>query len=159
MARFFNRFKDMPNHRLPKMVHTWDNSLRTEGWANQIRHVLVCANIDVDVMSEEKVDLDVLTSRLLKLNRQKWLLEASTKTKLRTYLDIYDESDPKALIATYLSRSQWSLLAKLKLGILPLEIESGRWKDGALEERLCRLCNDRLLGNEYHFVLYFSLKS
>ena len=110
--------------------------------------------MDVDLTSDAMVDLDVLGSRLLRLDRQKWLVEATTKTKLRTFLDIYNANEPKALILTFMSRSQRSLLSKLKLGILPLEIESGRWKDDAIEERICRLCNDQLLGDEYHFVLF-----
>ncbi len=110
--------------------------------------------MNIDLLSEEKVDLDVLGSRLLRLDRQKWLLEANTKTKLRTFLEIYNANDPKALISTFLTRSQRSLLSKLKLGILPLEIESGRWKDDALEDRTCKLCNIGLLGNEYHFVMF-----
>ena len=112
------------------------------------------SNIDIDMVSEEKVDLDVLQSRLLTINRNKWLLEASTEPKLRTYLDIYNNEDTKALISTSLSRSQRSLLSKLKLGILPFEIECGRWKDDPIETRLCRLCCDGLHGDEYHFTLF-----
>ena len=81
-------------------------------------------------------------------------MEANTKTKLKTYLKIYDERDPKAIISTYLTRYQHSLLAKFKLGILPLEIESGRWKDTPLEYRQCKLCKECLLGDEFHFAFY-----
>ena len=77
MARFLNRLKEMPEHRLPKLVHNWDVSLRTEGWADQVRHVLAYANMNVDLQSEEKVDLDALASRLLRLNRINWLLVAN----------------------------------------------------------------------------------
>ncbi len=115
----------MPEHRIPKIVHRWDVSLKTEGWADNIRAVLAYSNIEIDLLSQEKVDLDVLESRLLHLNRNKWLLEASTKSKLHTYFEIYDIEDPKALISTYLTQSQCSILSKLKLGILPLEIEVG----------------------------------
>ena len=129
-------------------------SLKAEGWADQIKNVLAYANMDIDVLNEEKVDLDVLHSRLLHINRNKWLLEAYTKTKLRTYLEIYNNEDPKALISTFLTRSQHSLLSKLKLGILPLEIECGRWKDDPIENRTYRLCDSALLGDEYHFTLF-----
>ena len=77
-----------------------------------------------------------------------------TKTKLRTFLEIFEPSDPRALVKANLKRSQWSLIAKLRLGVLPLSIETGRWKDVQLEKRLCPICEERCLENEYHFILF-----
>ena len=81
------------------------------------------------------------------------MTEATTKTKLRTFLELYDSSNPRAIIQSNLDRSQRSILTKLKLGILPLKIESGRWKDTPLEYRKCQICKDHTLENEYHFIL------
>ena len=51
----------MKDHRLPKLVLRWDASLRANGWVDSIKHTLDYANIDVDVLSGDKVDLEVLT--------------------------------------------------------------------------------------------------
>ena len=101
-----------------------------------------------------QVDLDVLSSRLLRLNRTKWLLEAQTKPKLRTFLDVYEEDQTRAIINANLRRSQRSILSKVKLGILPLALETGRWKDVPLETRLCKACSAGLLKDEYHFIIH-----
>ncbi len=154
MVRLLNRIKDMKENRLPKLVLRWDASLRANGWADNIRHILDYANMNVDILSEETVDLDALTSRLLRLNRTKWLLEAQTKTKLRTFLEVYDDNNPRSIINANLSRGQRSVLSKFKLGVLPLAIETGRWKDIPLEKRLCAVCNENCLENEYHFLLF-----
>ena len=53
-----------------------------------------------------------------------------------------------------MNRSQRSLIAKLRLGVLPLKLETGRWKDVPLEKRLCPVCEDNCLEDEIHFVVY-----
>ena len=40
------------------------------------------------------------------------------------------------------------------LGILPLGLETGRFTDVPLENRLCCICEDVFLDDEYHFFLY-----
>ncbi len=47
----------------------------------------------------------------------------------------------------------WSVLVKLKIGVLSLQMETGRWKDTLFEYRLCRVCNEGLLENEPHLLL------
>ncbi len=154
VIRLLNRIKKMKEHRLPKLVLRWDHSLRANGWANSAEHILDYANMSTDLLSEDQIDLDALSSRLLKLNRTKWLLEAQTKTKLRTFLEIYDHANPRAIVQANLNRSQRSVLSKIKLGVLPLAIETGRWKDTPLEKRLCAVCKAGYLENEYHFLLF-----
>ena len=106
------------------------------------------------MLDDEHVDLDACHSRLKRLNRQRWLLEASTKPKLRTFLEINDENEMRSLVKCNLPRNQRSLLSKLKMGVLPLQIELGRWKDVPLEYRVCRVCEKDELEDEYHHVLF-----
>ena len=125
IAHYWNRITKMKDDRWPHIVYRWDMSLKCEGWFNQLQQVLTYANIDCDFAEFQQVDLDVLGSRLLRLNKNKWLLEVETKTKLRTFLKIYDAEEPKTLVKANLTHRQWSLTAKLKIGILPLELEIG----------------------------------
>ena len=66
-------------------------------------------------------------------------------------------------VSSYLSRYQRSLIALLRLGILPLYIETGRFKNikdektGLIRktrpnERLCTLCDSKTIEDEIHFV-------
>ena len=118
-----------------------------------MQHILQYANLDSDLLSDDLCDLDVLRSRLLVLNRQKWLLDTSNKTKLRTFLQIYNEEDPRSIVESLLTRSQRSIVSKLKNGVLPLHIEMGRWKDKPLEHRTCPDCDSKCLKDEFHFLL------
>ena len=58
-----------------------------------------------------------------------------------------------------LSKHRWSIISQLRLGILPLKIESGRYQKLSVAERVCKLCNDEV-ETECHFVLHcWKLKS
>ena len=46
----------------------------------------------------EKCDLDVLQTRLLHINRDKWWLDAGGKTKLRTFVVVYHRNELKCLV-------------------------------------------------------------
>ena len=64
--------------------------LSSNGFADQLGLVLQHADFDFDMDDDCLIDLDVPSNRFLTLNKQKWLLEASGKTKLRTFLVVYD---------------------------------------------------------------------
>jgi len=42
-------------------------------------------------------------------------------------------------------------------GILPLHVETGRFRNTSLENRLCTLCNSNQVENEIHFMFDCSL--
>ena len=46
-----------------------------------------------------------------------------------------------------------SLLAKLRLGTLPLAIETGRYTNTSVEHRLCKYCTLNVVEDEKHFIL------
>ena len=56
-----------------------------------------------------------------------------------------------------MNRKYRSAIAKLRSGILPLEIEVGRWKGLDLEQSLCKFCDTQAVKDEYHFVFECSL--
>ncbi len=59
------------------------------------------------------------------------------------------------LVKANLKRRPRSLAAKLLCGILPLEVETGRYKKGEKVERefrYCKICNGGTAENEYHFL-------
>ena len=51
-----------------------------------------------------------------------------------------------------ISKYQRSLFAQFRCGILPLEIETGRFRDLSLSERTCKLCNSCCVEDEIHFL-------
>ena len=51
-----------------------------------------------------------------------------------------------------ISRSQRSFLAHVRMGILPLNVETGRYLRKPLNKRLCLLCTEREIEDQYHFL-------
>ena len=89
---------------------------------------------------------------MLSLYCEKWKTELTTKPKLRTYVKLKENFGVEKYVQLNLSRSQRSLLAQIRMGILPLSIETGRYSKTKLEDRLCTLCNARKVENETHFL-------
>ncbi len=154
MVRLRNRIVNMEEHRLPLIIHKWDVSLKQDTWAKQIDHILQYSNMLEDTTHLSHIDLDVLNARLKRLNREKWRNSANAMPKLRTFIELYDECDHKGLVYSNLTRRQRSMVTKLKIGIMPLALETGRFTDVPLEYRTCKVCEDELLEDEYHFLLY-----
>ncbi len=55
-----------------------------------------------------------------------------------------------------LDRYDKSLLSQFRYGILPLEIETGRYKNLKREQRLCTICNCGAIEDQIHFAFYCS---
>ena len=64
----------------------------------------------------------------------------------------------KILLANYgsvnLKRSQRALIAKLRLGIFPINIELGRYRGIPQDERLCPICLLGEIEDELHILLH-----
>ena len=85
------------------------------------------------------------------LECQSWNESVQNTAKLRTY-SLFKEQF-KADDYVYLRcRKFRSMMSQLRLGILPLEIETGRWKSIEVENRLCKLCSQNRVEDEYHFL-------
>ena len=56
-----------------------------------------------------------------------------------------------------MNRKYRSVLAQVRSGILPLEIECGRWKSLEVEERKCKVCDQSVVEDESHFLFECSL--
>ncbi len=58
-----------------------------------------------------------------------------------------------------ISHQQRSIIAQLRLGILPIHIETGRFRGTQLDDRICQLCDTQEVENEIHFVCKCNLHS
>ena len=62
--------------------------------------------------------------------------------------------DRTTLVGYDLSKSQRSLCAQFRSGILPLHVETGRYTGTELDQRLCGYCELGEVEDETHFLLY-----
>ena len=57
-----------------------------------------------------------------------WYDETQNKVKLRTYIKFKERFEPEEYLLHYMSKNKRSLIAQIRCGILPIFIETGRFK-------------------------------
>ncbi len=123
----------------------------SRGWLRNLNQVLRKLHLP---HSSQKVlyDMDAVEAACMHVSKQKRWDDAERKSKLCSYVEFKDRSDPTTLVSSNLKRYNRSLLAKLLCGILPLEVETGRYIDVKKEFRFCTVCKTRKVEDEYHFL-------
>ena len=81
-----------------------------------------------------------------------WKEDIQDKPKLCTYVKLKDSFDVEYYVALNLTRQQRSILAQLRCGILPINIETGRLRSIKRENRICTMCNMEEVEDELHFI-------
>ena len=142
----------MYSQRWPRIILEWDLETGTNAWASEVKLILSQANCPEDPTLQNTSDLDVLSTNLLKQNRNAWRLEAHTKTKLELLLSIHDFESRQVLLKSNLPRLQCSLVLKFKAGVFPIHKEMGRYKNIKRELRFCELCDKQVIKDERHFI-------
>ena len=151
MLRYFNRIQNLSEERLPRAMFEFECKHRGDGWLKDIVHITQVLKLDppVDGMI---YDLTDVRNRIVKHVRQEWWSEVSLKPKLRTYAQIRAPDMEKPVVRANIERQQRAILSRLLCGILPLEIETGRFVGVKPENRLCTVCGLAAVEDEMHFL-------
>ena len=97
-----------------------------------------------------------------------WLIDMHNKPKLRRYITFKTTLIVSSHVKQYISKPRRSLLIQLITGILPIALETGRYKrirypvtknfrSLRVEERLCNMCDLSETADEIHFLFICSL--
>ena len=88
--------------------------------------------------------------------KDQFIQQANPKMDSESKLVFFKNAKETFNVSKYLStiknRESRSLFSKLRLDILPLEIELGRRKGLAREERFCKFFNGNRIEDEVHFI-------
>ena len=118
----------MKDDRLTKQIFLWDLTQPGDSWSNDICNIFKSINLESKFDSQTTVDISQMEQLLQSNSEDMWLTELINKPKLRTYILFKNTLITENYVSSYLSRYQRSLIAQLRLGILPLCIETGRLK-------------------------------
>ena len=152
MVRYWNTILNLDHSRLPKRLFLWDYYCVGNTWSKEISKVFISINQEHVYKSMVCCDLKQVESRLLDIYVARWQLSIEKMPKLRTYIKVKDIYEPEIYIIKSMSRRRHSLMSKLRTGILPLEIEVGRYlpiydktskrnRKRESHERICKLCD------------------
>jgi len=155
MLRLWNRLISLPEDRLTYKIFKIDYENAKNGiltWSSQIREILVNINHVASFNNISKVNLTVVKSCLLEKQSTEWIALVASKPKLRFYRSFKTSMSQEKYVTLNLTPSERSLLAQIRSGTLPLEIEVGRFRNIKVEDRLCKLCNLNVTEDETHFI-------
>ena len=88
----------------------------------------------------------------MKKQENEWKANILRKPKSRFYKLFTETLEVENYVKFNLTSNQRSVTAQLRAGILPLNIETGRFRNIKLEDRLCTLCNLKAVESEPHFL-------
>lgn len=153
------------NATIPRQVchknnfNNWDYRRALQGkkgWNQDVKKLLQSAE-QVDVfygLGVERQNHVLSQYRTHKeLEDEKSLLkEINSMQKLRTYKELKLSSGTENYLTTNMEKYNRSLITKIRIGTLPINIETGRYKNQPVEERKCPKCTNAV-EDEKHFLM------
>lgn len=155
MIRFWNRLILMENERLTRKVFDWSYNESIHGCTNWCYDILsVFKELSMEFYFDNKLIVNIGECKSILKAKQNisWSTAVQNKPKLRFYAKFKDNLVVEKYTCLNLSSSERSVLAQLRFGILPLHVETGRFVNTKLEDRVCRICSNGSIEDECHFL-------
>ena len=161
IIRLWFRLGMMDNNRITKKIFLWDLSICKNNWSNDIKDIFKESG-QMDVFNN-RIDhnhflcnLTISRAReyLMFQAKEKWKDLLFQQNKLRTYRIFKESCKCENYLLLNLPFNYISVLSQLRSGILPLHVETGRYVNKPVEERLCKFCDTGDVEDEKHFVFY-----
>ena len=153
-VRLWNKLTSMHPDRLTKNIFERDWLKRYNNWSSEL-----CTMFDKIDMSNVIYNQGVCSIKDAQRNfkilcANEWKESLSSYPKLRTYCKFKTMFSAEPYILTNIPKSKRRLLAQLRIGVLPLAIETGRYYRKAVEARVCMVCNCGIIEDELHFICH-----
>ena len=124
----------MNEDRITKKM--FDINIKYElSWANEIEQVFEDIGQFYTFRNREIFNLRHCKERIKQLQESVLLRDINNKPKLRIYKEIKNDSKREEYLLHYLNKGKRSLFAQLRCGILPLAVETGRFRKKRCEYR------------------------
>lgn len=160
MLRFWNKLIEMDDRRIVKRIFNWSYTKAlggTQNWCEDILDIMIEMDCVSQYENKCQVNLEACKAKMQSKQKHSWKHVIETKPKLRFYKMFKDELDVESYLVMNLSSSERSILANIRLGILPLNVETGRFSNIQLENRICQTCNSNEIEDEIHFLFNCNL--
>ena len=123
-----------------------------DSWVQEIKSLFVKFGIIEKFYNLDEVELFDISNNLAQASQNIWLNNVQDMPKLRNYKLFKNNYEVEPYVLCFLNREKRSLVAQLRSGILPLQVEVGRWQGIPVEERICPVCNLNQVEDECHFL-------
>ena len=160
MLRLWNKLTGLSDNRLPKIM--FNGMIASNAtWIKNLRIIFTeinCADVFENnaTIINFKEFREYVVGKLLSMQLTMWLINVNNKPKLHLYGIFKNTYETENYCTIGLKRGQRSLLAKLRLGTLPINIEFGRYNVPPRNERWCPFCKTKI-EDEIHIMFYCQL--
>lgn len=145
----------LPDYRLTRKVFNWDKA-NGHPWTKDVHEISYKVNSQISFQNNLQFKIPII-KETFDIYKKQWELEVLKKPKLRIYVQFKVCFSTEPYVNCNMKRRQRSLCAQLRAGVLPLEVEVGRYKGVPEEDRLCAVCDLSLVEDEFHFMFYCPL--
>jgi hypothetical protein len=142
----------MPAGKLTKKIFLHDFYTCNNNWSEEIAKIMNLIDMSDTFISQTMIDVDVVRGKLNLITSAEWEQTRFDKPKLR-YFNMYKSSiDPERYVIANISKRKRSIIAQFRSGILPLMVETGRFRGLELHNRTCPACKQSV-EDEFHFLM------
>ena len=143
----------MNEQRLPLKVLKYmrNNNL---GWVKRVKSIFLELDLDITSNDISHIPLQTVKEHLVKKDTHQWKINVASKPKLRTYALFKINIKTELYVSLLIPKCKRSIFCQFRSGILPLAIETGRYRNVPADERLCEICNLNLVEDEIHFLCF-----
>ncbi len=142
----------MTDDRLNKRIFLFDKDVCKDNWSKKLHEMLTEFDMLNYWNNNQPVPLDRVKCKIKARFDADWEHHCSTKPKLRTYTTFKQNTETASHLKCNLPKFERSVISQLRLGILPLRIETGRYQNIPENLRTCTFCNNNAVENEVHFL-------
>ena len=149
----YNQIVRMPRTRINRQVFEFElNSEQNGEWRRNLLNIAEHVEMLDLVSRREPLQITTVKRKLLQMHSDMLKTSINSKSKLRTYCLLKMSMETEGYLKANLDKHKRSLISRLRLGVLGLRIETGRFSQISYENRICELCKKHV-ENEVHFVL------
>ena len=146
----------MNNDRLTRQAFEADqNHMSSTNWSGMVTQILSDIGKERNIENFEKIDSNFANEKFKELTNSKFQEKLEIKPKLWSYKLFKRHVETEKYVTANLSKYERSLIGKFRSGSLQLAIETGRFRNTEINNRLCILCNQNQVENEIHFLCFY----
>lgn len=129
-----------------------------KNWWYYIKESLMKIGVSPNLYMCNNVSKDSLVSEVVSKFNDNYVTSweesiSANNSKLRTYKQFKKHFGAEAYCKNVLPRKYRSALGKFRCGVSPIMVETGRYTNTPLHERVCKLCHSGEIENEVHVLL------
>ena len=124
------------------------------GWVKRVKSMFPELDLDITLNDNSHIPLQTVKEHLVKKDTHQWKLSVASKPKLRTYALFKINLKTELYVSLLIPKCKRSIFCQFRSGILPLAIETGRYRNVPADERLCEICYLNLVEDKIHFLSF-----